>query len=202
VVLSARQDQADKVAALDAGAEDYVTKPFGMDELLARLRAALRRATPEEHQAAVTGGAFTVDVAAKTVTGGGETVRLTPTEWHLLDVLVRNPGRLVSQPQLLVNYGVPATRNKPTTYASTWPSYADVDRDRNHDGPLAARSNCGSSGVAEGVVRCAASKSAGTVSGSDQVRTGQHAGIEGERGGSHSIRRQRPRLALPPDDRR
>jgi two-component system, OmpR family, KDP operon response regulator KdpE len=64
-----------------------------MDELLARLRAALRRATPEEHQAAVTSGAFTVDVAAKTVAGGGETVRLAPTEWHLLDVLVRNRGR-------------------------------------------------------------------------------------------------------------
>jgi two-component system, OmpR family, KDP operon response regulator KdpE len=101
VVLSARQDQADKVAALDAGADDYVTKPFGMDELLARLRAALRRATAENDQPAVTIGAFTVDLAGKTVTGGGETVRLTPTEWHLLEVLVRNPGKLVGQPQLL-----------------------------------------------------------------------------------------------------
>jgi two-component system, OmpR family, KDP operon response regulator KdpE len=101
VVLSARQDQADKVAALDAGADDYITKPFGIDELLARLRAALRRTTPEEHQSLVTIGAFTVDLANKTVTGGGETVHLTPTEWHLLDVLVRNPGKLVSQPQLL-----------------------------------------------------------------------------------------------------
>jgi two-component system KDP operon response regulator KdpE len=101
VVLSARQDQADKVAALDAGADDYVTKPFGMDELLARLRAALRRATVEDNQPTVTIGAFTVDFAGKTVTGGGETVRLTPTEWHLLEVLVRNPGRLVGQPQLL-----------------------------------------------------------------------------------------------------
>jgi two-component system, OmpR family, KDP operon response regulator KdpE len=101
VVLSARQDQADKVVALDAGADDYVTKPFGMDELLARLRAALRRATAENDQPAVTIGAFTVDLAGKTVTGGGETVRLTPTEWHLLEVLVRNPGKLVGQPQLL-----------------------------------------------------------------------------------------------------
>jgi two-component system, OmpR family, KDP operon response regulator KdpE len=101
VVLSARQDQADKVAALDAGADDYVTKPFGMDELLARLRAALRRATPEDNQPAVTLGSFTVDLATKTVTGGGETVHLTPTEWHLLEVLVRNTGKLVGQPQLL-----------------------------------------------------------------------------------------------------
>jgi two-component system, OmpR family, KDP operon response regulator KdpE len=101
VVLSARQDQADKVAALDAGADDYLSKPFGMDELLARLRAALRRATPEDNQPAVTIGAFTVDLATKTVTGGGETVHLTPTEWHLLEVLVRNPGKLVGQPQLL-----------------------------------------------------------------------------------------------------
>jgi two-component system, OmpR family, KDP operon response regulator KdpE len=101
VVLSARQDQADKVAALDAGADDYVTKPFGMDELLARLRAALRRATPEDHQPAVTIGAYTVDLVTTTVTGGGETVHLTPTEWHLLEVLVRNAGKLVSQPQLL-----------------------------------------------------------------------------------------------------
>jgi two-component system KDP operon response regulator KdpE len=101
VVLSARQDQADKVAALDAGADDYLTKPFGMDELLARLRAALRRANAEDHQPAITIGAFTVDLAAKTVTGGSEPVRLTPTEWHLLEVLVRNTGKLVGQPQLL-----------------------------------------------------------------------------------------------------
>jgi two-component system KDP operon response regulator KdpE len=101
VVLSARQDQADKVAALGAGADDYLTKPFGMDELLARLRAALRRANAEDHQPAITIGAFTVDLAAKTVTGGSEPVRLTPTEWHLLEVLVRNTGKLVGQPQLL-----------------------------------------------------------------------------------------------------
>jgi two-component system KDP operon response regulator KdpE len=101
VVLSARQDQADKVAALDAGADDYVSKPFGMDELLARLRAALRRATPEDNQPAVTIGSFTVDLTTKTVTGGSKTVRLTPTEWRLLEVLVRNTGKLVGQPQLL-----------------------------------------------------------------------------------------------------
>jgi two-component system, OmpR family, KDP operon response regulator KdpE len=101
LVLTARDSWSDKVAGLDAGADDYITKPFGIDELLARLRAAVRRATAEDHQPAITIGAFTVDLASKTVTGGGETVRLTPTEWHLLAVLARNPGKLVGQPQLL-----------------------------------------------------------------------------------------------------
>ncbi|MGP3978896.1 response regulator [Streptomyces sp. 8N114] len=105
LVLSARQTSDEKVEALDAGADDYVTKPFGMDELLARLRAAVRRAEPP---AGVPDGAgvietdtFTVDLAAKKVHRDGGDVRLTPTEWHLLEVLVRNPGRLVSQKQLL-----------------------------------------------------------------------------------------------------
>ncbi|MGY0057833.1 response regulator [Streptomyces sp. LZ34] len=104
LVLSARQTSDEKVEALDAGADDYVTKPFGMDELLARLRAAVRRAEPV---GAADGGAvvetegFTVDLAAKKVNRGGTDVRLTPTEWHLLEVLVRNTGRLVSQKQLL-----------------------------------------------------------------------------------------------------
>ncbi|MDX3230214.1 response regulator [Streptomyces sp. ME19-01-6] len=104
LVLSARQTSDEKVEALDAGADDYVTKPFGMDELLARLRAAVRRAEP----VGAAGGAavvetegFTVDLAAKKVNRGGADVRLTPTEWHLLEVLVRNTGRLVSQKQLL-----------------------------------------------------------------------------------------------------
>jgi two-component system KDP operon response regulator KdpE len=103
IVLSARQGSEDKVEALDAGADDYVTKPFGMDELLARLRAAVRRgqpAAPEEP--VVRTAAFTVDLAAKRVTDAdGDEVRLTPTEWHLLEVLARNAGRLVSQRQLL-----------------------------------------------------------------------------------------------------
>jgi two-component system KDP operon response regulator KdpE len=101
VVLSVRDAEPDKVAALDAGADDYVTKPFGMDELLARLRAALRRATPAEEAPIVQTPAFTIDLAAKRVHRDGVEVRLTPTEWHLVEVLVRNPGRLVSQRQLL-----------------------------------------------------------------------------------------------------
>jgi len=101
IVLSVRETEAAKVAALDAGADDYVTKPFGMDELLARLRAALRRSTPGEEEALVETADFTVDLAAKRVTVGGQEVRLTPTEWHIVEVLVRNPGKLVTQRQLL-----------------------------------------------------------------------------------------------------
>jgi two-component system KDP operon response regulator KdpE len=102
LVLSARGGEHDKVLALDAGADDYVTKPFGMDELLARLRAALRRAPSSTDVPAVAIGDVTVDFAAKQATRrGGETVRLTPTEWHLLEMLVRNEGKLVSQRQLL-----------------------------------------------------------------------------------------------------
>jgi two-component system KDP operon response regulator KdpE len=102
VVLSARGAERDKVAALDAGADDYVAKPFGMDELLARLRAAVRRATPVEEEAVVTTPDFTVDLGAKRVLDGtGQPVRLTPTEWQLLEVLVRHAGKLVTQRQLL-----------------------------------------------------------------------------------------------------
>ncbi len=104
LVLSARHSSDEKVEALDAGADDYVTKPFGMDELLARLRAAVRRAEPTgggEDDVIVETEEFTVDLAAKKVNRGGRDVRLTPTEWHLLEVLVRNSGRLVSQKQLL-----------------------------------------------------------------------------------------------------
>jgi two-component system, OmpR family, KDP operon response regulator KdpE len=102
IVLSAREQEPDKIAALDAGADDYVTKPFGMGELLARLRASERRAAPAEETAAVTTGAFTVDLAAKKVaTREGAPVHLTPTEWHLVEMLVRHPGKLVSQRQLL-----------------------------------------------------------------------------------------------------
>ena len=101
VVLSVRDAERDKVAALDAGADDYVTKPFGMDELLARLRAALRRAAPAEEAATVETPDFVIDLAAKRVVRDGTEVRLTPTEWHLVEVLVRNRGRLVTQRQLL-----------------------------------------------------------------------------------------------------
>ena len=101
IVLSVREAERDKVSALDAGADDYVTKPFGMDELLARLRAALRRATPAEEEAEVTTPDFTVDLAAKQVRTPAGEVRLTPTEWAIVELLVRNPGKLVSQRQLL-----------------------------------------------------------------------------------------------------
>jgi two-component system, OmpR family, KDP operon response regulator KdpE len=101
VVLSVREAERDKVAALDAGADDFVTKPFGMDELLARLRAALRRAAPAEEKATVDTEDFKVDLAAKRVTTSTGEIRLTPTEWHIVEVLVRNRGKLVSQRQLL-----------------------------------------------------------------------------------------------------
>ncbi len=101
VVLSVRETEPDKVAALDAGADDYVTKPFGMDELLARLRAALRRAAPSDEEATVETPDFTVDLAAKRVTKGGAEVRLTPTEWQIVENLVRHPGKLIGQRQLL-----------------------------------------------------------------------------------------------------
>ncbi|GHE51391.1 response regulator [Streptomyces vinaceus] len=105
LVLSARHSSDEKVEALDAGADDYVTKPFGMDELLARLRAAVRRAEPGaasgEDEVIVETDGFTVDLAAKKAVREGRDVRLTPTEWHLLEVLVRNGGKLVSQKQLL-----------------------------------------------------------------------------------------------------
>ncbi|MET8896225.1 response regulator [Streptomyces albogriseolus] len=102
LVLSARHASGEKVQALDAGADDYVTKPFGMDELLARLRAAVRRAEPADGgDLVVETETFTVDLAAKKVHRDGRDVRLTPTEWHLLEVLVRAGGRLVAQKQLL-----------------------------------------------------------------------------------------------------
>ncbi|SDC64591.1 response regulator [Actinokineospora iranica] len=111
IVLSARTDSGDKVRALDAGADDYVTKPFGMDELLARLRAAVRRgaaAAPGVEEAVVETASFTVDLAAKKVHRDGAEVHLTPTEWGVLEVLVRNRGRLVAQKQLLQDVWGPA----------------------------------------------------------------------------------------------
>ena len=109
LVLSARGQEAAKVAALDAGADDYITKPFGMDELLARLRAAVRRSAPGPLQPVVTTEHFTVDLGARTVVrADGDGVRLTPTEWHMLEQLVRNEGKLVTQRQLLTEVWGPA----------------------------------------------------------------------------------------------
>jgi len=130
IVLSGRADSTDKVEALDAGADDYVTKPFGMDELLARMRAAVRRTPAAEVPPRLRLGDLVIDIAAKRVTrdgsgaartrsadaagaggagagaGGADgqpdgDIRLTPTEWHLLEVLLRNPGKLLSHRQLL-----------------------------------------------------------------------------------------------------
>ncbi|MDQ2749273.1 MAG: response regulator transcription factor [Actinomycetota bacterium] len=102
IVLSARTGSSDKVAALDLGADDYVTKPFSIDELLARLRAATRRVAPLDGARVVQVGAASIDLDATTATGpDGERVHLTPTEWHLLEALVRHPGKLVTGRALL-----------------------------------------------------------------------------------------------------
>lgn len=103
IVLSVRDSERQKIAALDAGADDYVTKPFGMGELLARLRAALRRENDDsEDQPVVATGDFVIDLSAKRVTRqGGDEIRLTPTEWGIVEILVRHRGKLVTQGQLL-----------------------------------------------------------------------------------------------------
>jgi len=120
IVLSGRTAGQDKVAALDAGADDYVTKPFGVEELMARIRAITRRAggpdTPED--AVVRFGDVTVDLAAHTCTrrrqDGDEAIRLTPTEWHLLEVLCRQPGKLLSQRYLLLQVWGSGYLNQPS----------------------------------------------------------------------------------------
>jgi two-component system, OmpR family, KDP operon response regulator KdpE len=114
IVLSGRADSTDKVEALDAGADDYITKPFGVEELLARMRAAVRRTGAAEDLPRIRLGDLVVDLAAKRVTrreavpagahgaaAEPDDIRLTPTEWHLLEVLLRNPGKLLSRDQLL-----------------------------------------------------------------------------------------------------
>ena len=112
IVLSARHSAGEKVRCLDLGADDYVTKPFGMDELLARMRAAERRAVQVEEAPVVRTEAFEVDLGAKRVLRNGEEVRLTPTEWHILEILARNVGRLVSQRRLLHDVWGPAYQNE------------------------------------------------------------------------------------------
>ncbi|WP_151084012.1 response regulator transcription factor [Nocardioides cynanchi] len=113
VVLSARAESAEKVEALDLGADDYVTKPFGMEELLARVRAAARRAGSDVP--VLTAGDLVIDLPARRVTKAGVVVRLTPTEWGLLEMLVRTPGRLVSQQDLLHEVWGP-TYSRETNY--------------------------------------------------------------------------------------
>jgi two-component system KDP operon response regulator KdpE len=101
IVVSGRTGSADKVEALDAGADDYVTKPFQIDELLARLRALSRRSTASANEPVVSFGDVSVDLAAKLVTRGGAPVHLTPTEWRILEFLARNAGALVTRQALL-----------------------------------------------------------------------------------------------------
>ncbi|WP_299165586.1 response regulator [uncultured Arthrobacter sp.] len=108
IILSARHGAEDKVEALDAGADDYVTKPFGLEELLARLRAAERRFVAAPETPVVTTKDFRLDIALRKAERHGEPVRLTPTEWKILELLVRNPGRLVGQQKLLLDVWGPA----------------------------------------------------------------------------------------------
>ena len=108
LVLSARHGSSDKVDALDAGADDYITKPFGLEELLARLRALLRRAPETAEPSTVDTAEFSVDLGRRMVTRNGEPVRLTPTEWSILELLVRNPGKLITQQQILASVWGPA----------------------------------------------------------------------------------------------
>lgn len=118
IVLSGRAGSDDKVTALDAGADDYVTKPFGVDELLARIRAVTRRHAPGTDATGPTArlGQHTVDLAAHTVTrDDGTDVKLTPTQWRVLETLLRNPGKLISQRQLLHDVWGPGYETE-TTY--------------------------------------------------------------------------------------
>ena len=119
IVLSARTDSTDKVQALDRGADDYVTKPFGVEELMARLRAAVRRATATvaagQADVPLQAGELTIDLAAKIVCRDDRQVRLTPTEWSILELLARNHGRLVSRSELLQHIWGPIER-KETSY--------------------------------------------------------------------------------------
>jgi two-component system KDP operon response regulator KdpE len=109
IILSVRDAEREKVAALDAGADDYVTKPFGMDELMARLRASLRRIREPDEDAVVRTEHFSVDLAAARVLGAdGNEIHLTPTEWKIVELLVRNPGRLVAQRTVLKEVWGPA----------------------------------------------------------------------------------------------
>jgi two-component system KDP operon response regulator KdpE len=111
IVLSARGAEAVKVAALDSGADDYVTKPFGMGELLARIRAALRRSDTGGGPTMVTTEHFTIDLAAQRVVNQQGEVRLSPTQWHLVEVLARHQGQLVTQQQLLAEIWGPGYEN-------------------------------------------------------------------------------------------
>jgi two-component system, OmpR family, KDP operon response regulator KdpE len=146
IVLSARADSGDKVRALDRGADDYVTKPFGVDELMARLRAAVRRAatTPENENAPLEAGELSIDLAAKIVLRSGEEVHLTPTEWGVLDLLVRNRGKLVGRKQLLREVWGPVER-KETSYLRVYMAQLrrKLERDPAHPEHLITEAGMG-----------------------------------------------------------
>jgi two-component system KDP operon response regulator KdpE len=108
LVLSVRDGEADKVRALDAGADDYVTKPFGIDELLARVRAATRRSGPATEEPAVATADFVIDLSMRQVRSSDGPVRLTPTEWHIIEMLARHHDKLVTQRELLQQVWGPA----------------------------------------------------------------------------------------------
>jgi two-component system, OmpR family, KDP operon response regulator KdpE len=133
VVLSARAESTEKVQALDLGADDYVTKPFGMEELIARVRAAARRAGSD--LPVLEAGDLVIDLPARRVTRAGDVVRLTPTEWGILEMLVRTPGRLVSQQDLLHEVWGPAY-GKETNYLRV---YVGGLRKKLEDDPAAPR---------------------------------------------------------------
>lgn len=134
IILSGRGTENAKVEALDLGADDYLTKPFGMDELFARLRAALRRAVVPEGKPVVTTADFTIDFAAKQVHRGAEPVRLTPTQWHIVEVLVRNAGRLVTYEQLLQEVWGP-TYGKETNYLRVFMTQIRQKLEPDHANP-------------------------------------------------------------------
>ncbi|QQS23745.1 MAG: response regulator transcription factor [Actinomycetota bacterium] len=134
IILSGRGTENAKVEALDLGADDYLTKPFGMDELFARLRAALRRAVVPEGKPVVTTADFTIDFAAKQVRRGAEPVRLTPTQWHIVEVLVRNAGRLVTYEQLLQEVWGP-TYGKETNYLRVFMTQIRQKLEPDHANP-------------------------------------------------------------------
>jgi two-component system KDP operon response regulator KdpE len=134
VVLSGRGTESAKVEALDLGADDYLTKPFGMDELFARLRAALRRAVVPEGEPVVTTPDFTIDFAAKQVQRNGEVVRLTPTQWHIVEVLVRNAGRLVTYEQVLQEVWGPSY-GKETNYLRVFMTQIRQKLEPDHSRP-------------------------------------------------------------------
>lgn len=112
IVLSARDAEFDKVGALNAGADDYVSKPFGMGELLARVNAAVRRGAAATESPVVTTADFTLDLEARRASAGDGEVKLTPTEWHIVEVLVRNAGRLVTGKALLQSVWGPEYGNE------------------------------------------------------------------------------------------